>query len=577
MEKNMFELKEITGWTIKKYGTRIRNLIKIATKDIMDNEERRKIILRFKNIETEDIPRALSKTWDEVKNGKYVNYFKQNRARKQFIKGFHKGGQRLIKLTALIVVLWTLFVPGTDKTFGISVFAFLFILWSIEDLLFMIFSFRKSGKMYRRGADPPEKSTQGRWGRLNFTYIFGTILFLFGLLSVFFLIPPLSSPLDIQGKHGTYSWAVIYIFVIILWLMAVKAVINAFKYSHSLGRRIALLKHDRKIMKRIKQEKKLNKYGRALTKYVYLPVILTSVFVIISVGFKYLYTILMNALKEDNFTMMDSLGTALTNLMSGGKTAALPEWMPRIKGAWLILFQLSCIVLLGIGTYLRNRKIASVLLPNTPQSPAGKKVKMLIEDFGFIKKRRGRLIGGNNIRQVKKEGENVDKKRKGLYIGRFQPFHKGHYEVIGEIIDELEYLIIGIGSAKSSYTERNPFSCGERISMIRNSLKPSWHAKCIFIPLDDINRYNVWVSHVEDLTPPFNLVVGNSALTALLFSDKGYYIKNPKEYSREKLKGEVIRRKMRKGDEWRESVPDETAAVIDEINGVERIRDIGKH
>jgi nicotinamide-nucleotide adenylyltransferase len=113
--------------------------------------------------------------------------------------------------------------------------------------------------------------------------------------------------------------------------------------------------------------------------------------------------------------------------------------------------------------------------------------------------------------------------------------------------------------------------------MIRNSLKPSWREKCILIPIDDINRYNVWVSHVEDLAPPFDLVVGNSALTALLFSDKGYYIKKPKEYSRNEYKGELIRRKMREGNEWRGSVPEETASVIDGINGVERIKNIENH
>ena len=433
----MFELKEIVGWTSRKYGKKIRNLAKTATKDILNDEERRKIIFRFRNVEADNIHRALDETWKEVKNGKYVSYFKQNRARKQFIKGFIKGANRLIKLIALIMVLWTLFLPGTDKSFGISVFAFLFVLWSVEDIFFMIFSFRKSGKMYLLGQDPPDKGTEGRWGRLNFTYIFGTILYLTGLLSVLFLIPPLSTPLDIQKNHGTYSWPVIYIFVIILWLMAVKAVTNAFKYSHSLGRRVALLNHDRRIMKRIKQENQLNKYGRALSKYVYLPVILTALFVIISVGFKYLYAILMNALKEDNFTMMDSLGTGLSNLVTGGNTAALPEWMPRIKGAWLVLFQLSCILLFGIGTYLRNRKINSVLHPNTPQSPAGKKIKMLVADLTFIKKKKGGSRAGDHMHStVTSDGENVKKKRKGLYIGRFQPFHKGHYKVIEEIIDE---------------------------------------------------------------------------------------------------------------------------------------------
>lgn len=173
------------------------------------------------------------------------------------------------------------------------------------------------------------------------------------------------------------------------------------------------------------------------------------------------------------------------------------------------------------------------------------------------------------------EQSGLDPERKALFIGRFQPFHKGHLHVIEEIVDKLEYLIIGIGSAKMSYTVKNPFTGGERAMMIRNSLIPSKREKCFIIPIGDINRYNVWVSHVEDLVPPFDLVVGNSKLTALLFSEKGYEIYNPKNYSRETYKGEVIRERMLTGKSWREFVPEGTANLIDNIKGVDRIRTIG--
>ncbi|MGA3854978.1 adenylyltransferase/cytidyltransferase family protein, partial [Bacillus pumilus] len=60
---------------------------------------------------------------------------------------------------------------------------------------------------------------------------------------------------------------------------------------------------------------------------------------------------------------------------------------------------------------------------------------------------------------------------RGFIIGRFQPFHKGHLEVIKKIAEEVDEIIIGIGSAQKSHTLENPFTAGERILMITQSLK----------------------------------------------------------------------------------------------------------
>ena len=169
----------------------------------------------------------------------------------------------------------------------------------------------------------------------------------------------------------------------------------------------------------------------------------------------------------------------------------------------------------------------------------------------------------------------TNRKRKALFIGRFQPFHKGHLSVIDEIMDGLEYLVIGIGSAGKSYTMENPFTAGERTEMIWNSLRSAQRERCFIIPIWDINRYNVWVSHVEDLVPDFDMVVGNSSLTALLFSEKGYEIYYPRKYSRETYKGKEIRGRMSGGKEWMDLVPRGTLDVIERIEGVERIRKIG--
>ncbi len=59
---------------------------------------------------------------------------------------------------------------------------------------------------------------------------------------------------------------------------------------------------------------------------------------------------------------------------------------------------------------------------------------------------------------------------RGLLIGRFQPFHKGHLYVIGKIAEEVDEIIIGIGSAQKSHCLDNPFTAGERLMMIKKAL-----------------------------------------------------------------------------------------------------------
>ena len=58
-----------------------------------------------------------------------------------------------------------------------------------------------------------------------------------------------------------------------------------------------------------------------------------------------------------------------------------------------------------------------------------------------------------------------------LVIGRFQPLHNGHLEVIRKVASECDRMIIGIGSAQYSHSRDNPFTAGERYLMISETVK----------------------------------------------------------------------------------------------------------
>jgi nicotinamide-nucleotide adenylyltransferase len=169
-------------------------------------------------------------------------------------------------------------------------------------------------------------------------------------------------------------------------------------------------------------------------------------------------------------------------------------------------------------------------------------------------------------------------KMRGLLIGRYQPFHKGHLEVIKNILKEVDDLIIGIGSAQVSHTLDNPFTAGERMTMISNSLKGEGLAeRCFYIiPIPDVWNNALWVNHVKSLTPHFDVAYTGNALALRLLREGGIDARILPLFDRGKYSGTEIRRRMLKGEDWENLVPTAVAKVVKAVKGVERLKDITK-
>ena len=161
-----------------------------------------------------------------------------------------------------------------------------------------------------------------------------------------------------------------------------------------------------------------------------------------------------------------------------------------------------------------------------------------------------------------------------LFVGRFQPFHNGHLEVINEIAAQADKLLIAIGSAQDSHTLEDPFTAGERHLMISETLDELGVANYFIIPVVDINRYSVWVAHVKSLLPPFDVIFTNNDLTARLFSEAGVEVRRTKVYNREMYSGKKIRELMIGGGDWQSLVPAGTVRVIESMGGVKRLREL---
>lgn len=88
--------------------------------------------------------------------------------------------------------------------------------------------------------------------------------------------------------------------------------------------------------------------------------------------------------------------------------------------------------------------------------------------------------------------------RVGVFIGRFQPFHRGHERAVALALDKVDTLLVIVGSANEPRTARNPLTAGERITMIRECFPGN--NRLVVVALED-SDYNItaWIEQVQAL------------------------------------------------------------------------------
>ncbi len=167
---------------------------------------------------------------------------------------------------------------------------------------------------------------------------------------------------------------------------------------------------------------------------------------------------------------------------------------------------------------------------------------------------------------------------RGLYVGRFQPFHLGHLEAIKKILEEVEEIVVVVGSAQYSHNIGNPFTAGERLVMVRGALEEAKVdlGRVWILPVPDVHLHMMWVSAVVGYTPKFQIVYSNEPLTRRLFTESGYKVKGIPFFERQFYSSTVVREKMLQDDSWRTLVPKSVAEFVLEIDGVNRVRELNR-
>jgi nicotinamide-nucleotide adenylyltransferase len=167
---------------------------------------------------------------------------------------------------------------------------------------------------------------------------------------------------------------------------------------------------------------------------------------------------------------------------------------------------------------------------------------------------------------------------RGVVIGRFQPFHNGHLLLIRQILRECNEVLIVVGSAQRNYTIANPFTAGERILMIRKSLIEGGVdiSKIIIIPLIDIEDNAMWFPMLVSMLPPFDIIYSGNRLVVSLASSY-LEVRSPKFVRKKHYNGSYIRHRILSGQKWSNLVSKSVFDIICSIDGINRIKKIGKH
>jgi nicotinamide-nucleotide adenylyltransferase len=165
-------------------------------------------------------------------------------------------------------------------------------------------------------------------------------------------------------------------------------------------------------------------------------------------------------------------------------------------------------------------------------------------------------------------------------------------DMVEYALEDVDELIIVIGSAQNSHTLLNPFTAGERYLMITKSVQninmfntntkimgmSVIIAKPIYIvPVPDNVSNAAWVATIESYVPKFDVVYTNEPLSRRLFKEAGYEIKGHIMRDRAIYSGTNIRDWIIDDiGNWKCLVPYEVVKFIREIDGIGRLKDLTK-
>lgn len=87
-----------------------------------------------------------------------------------------------------------------------------------------------------------------------------------------------------------------------------------------------------------------------------------------------------------------------------------------------------------------------------------------------------------------------------IFIGRFQPFHLAHYELLKEALIQAKETVVVLGSYNKAPDIKNPWTAAQREAMIRASLTADENTAVKFVYMrDHLYNDNLWLTELQQL------------------------------------------------------------------------------
>jgi len=159
----------------------------------------------------------------------------------------------------------------------------------------------------------------------------------------------------------------------------------------------------------------------------------------------------------------------------------------------------------------------------------------------------------------------MKKYRTALFIGRFQPLHKGHLYSLSKACEVGERVLVMIAKSNSFKTENDPWHWSIRKKMLMEVVERLGLSKKIIkiFTCPDYPSDQYWLRQVEKRAGKFEVVVTNNEWVAEIMEKVGYPVYRSGLWRRETLEGVKIRKMIREGrGDWVERVPEPVVEIL---------------
>lgn len=148
--------------------------------------------------------------------------------------------------------------------------------------------------------------------------------------------------------------------------------------------------------------------------------------------------------------------------------------------------------------------------------------------------------------------------KRALFLGRFQPFHRGHEKALSWLLARHSNVTFAIGSSNKSRQEDNPFSSSERAAMARLVFQAhnGWVKRISLRFVPDCQRHSEWMAlMLRKFSPKKFFFYSNNPLVNRLFAEKGFEMRPIPLFRRYELEGAKIRQLVGSGKKYAGRIP----------------------